>query len=124
LDEIRSKQKEELANLQSEIDQKKKELEFCKSRYELDYQNLENVHKKSENEIVRLTQDITEKERSIEDLQTRLVESQSSYNIQIEELKARQAEELEQFKQKAIDELRSDGILFVQKGDRGVRRIT
>ena len=38
-------------------------MEFCKSRYELDYQNLENVHKKSENEIVRLTQDITEKER-------------------------------------------------------------
>ena len=49
LDEIRTKQKEELDNLQSEIDQKKKELELCKSRYELDYQNLENVHKKSEN---------------------------------------------------------------------------
>ena len=90
-------------------------MEFCKSRYELDYQNLENVHKKSENEIVRLTQDITEKERSIEDLQTRLVESQSSYNIQIEELKARQAEELEQFKQKAIDELRSDGFYLFKK---------
>ena len=115
LDEIRTKQKEELDNLQSEIDQKKKELELCKSRYELDYQNLENVNKKSENEIVRLTQDITEKEKSIEDLQTRLVESQSSYNIQIEELKARQAEELEQFKQKAIDELRSDGFYLFKK---------
>ena len=40
-------------------------------------------YKKSENEIVRLTQDITEKERSVEDLQTRLVESQGFYNIQI-----------------------------------------
>lgn len=36
LDEIRTKQKEELDNLQSEIDQKKHELEFCKSRYEQD----------------------------------------------------------------------------------------
>lgn len=62
-----------------------------------------------------MTQYITEKEKSIEDLQTRLVESQSSYNIQIEELKARQAEELEQFKQKAIDELRSDGFSLFKK---------
>lgn len=115
LDEIRMKQKEELDNLQSEIDQQKQELEFCKSRYEQDYQNLENVHKKSENEIIRLTEDITEKERSIEDLQTRLIESQSSYNIQIEELKVRQAKELEQVKQKAIDELRSDGFNLFKK---------
>lgn len=115
VDEIRTKKKEELDNLQSEIDQKKQELEFCKSRYEQDYQNLENVHKKSENVIVRLTQDITEKERSIEDLQTRLVESQGFYNIQIEELKARQAKGLEHFRQKAIDELRSDGFNLFKK---------
>lgn len=107
LDEIRTKQKEELDNLQSEIDHKKKELEFCKSRYEQDYQNLEKVHKKSENEIARLTQDITEKKRNIEELQAQLVESQNSYNNQIEEL--------EQFKQKAIDELRSDGFSLFKK---------
>ena len=84
-------------------------MEIRKNRHEQDYHNLEKVHKKSKNEIARLTQDITEKERNIEELQTQLVESQNSYNNQIEELKARQAEELEQFKQKAIDELRSDG---------------
>lgn len=90
-------------------------MEICKNRHEQDYHNREKVHKKSENEIARLTQDITEKERNIEELQTQLVESQNSYNNQIEELKARQAEELEQFKQKAIDELRSDGFSLFKK---------
>lgn len=108
LDNIRKQQKEEIEILQGEIDQRKQELESCKNRYEQDCQDLQNFQKKSEEEIARLMQDI-------EKLETCISESQISHNHQIEELKTRQEEEMELFKQKTIDELRADGFDLFKK---------
>lgn len=105
LDEIRKKQEEELDILQSQLDQKKNELEICRKNYEQDYQDFLNSHKESENRITRLMQDIEEKGKNIEELETRISETQNSYNTQIEELKIRQEEEMELFKQKTINKL-------------------
>lgn len=105
LNAIRERQKESLKALQDEIDQKKQELETCKSNFN---QELQNARKESEQVIGNLNQDIAQKEQNIVTLESQISETENSYNRQIEELKAQQEQEMEQFKQKTINELRTD----------------
>ena len=105
LNAIRERQKESLKALQDEIDQKKQELETCKSNFN---QELQNARKESEQGIGNLNQDIAQKEQNIVTLESQISETENSYNRQIEELKAQQEQEMEQFKQKTINELRTD----------------
>lgn len=55
LDKISKLQKEKLEILQGEIELKRQDLDSCKSRYEQDCMDLQNAHKKSEDEIAQLT---------------------------------------------------------------------